>query len=641
MRIILASESERRRELIKKISDDVVVIPSNFNEKEVRETDPVKFAVRAATLKAEEVGRRFPDDIVIGADTVVALNDEIIGKPADREDARKTLMKLSGSRHRVITGIAIFKASENKLSTGFQITKIDFKKLSPEDIDEYLALDEYRDKAGSYAVQENGDRFVQEINGSYNNVVGLPVKRLRKLLDDFLAPEFTADIYDIALPKNWGVTRHNNMIVFVPDSLPGDRVKLQITGRKKNFSYGRVLETIRPSAHRVEPECPHFGICGGCAFQNLEYSKQVELKESFLLKSLEKLGGVKTESVKKEEIVTSPDIFYYRNKMEFAFGNTSGGVELGLRERFSPVRKRGQQGMAALSQCLIFSRQVEKIFPIVRDFAASTGLEAYNTYTGKGFFRHLVLREGKNTGDIMAIIVTRSSETPEMVRLLEDLTREVPSMKSLWWFKNDRPSDVVTCEKGNLLYGTEYLREKIGEMSFRVYPSSFFQPNTRGAELLYGWIKSKAESLEAKNILGLYCGSGAIEMTLSPIAERVCGIDNEHSNIKSAIENCRDNNIQNCLFYHDTVEKALKKQVFEKTDIVVIDPPRAGLTRKATEQIISVSARHIIYVSCNPATFARDIKYFKENGYLLRTIACFDLFPHTTHMESVGLLEKK
>lgn len=640
MEIILASKSERRRELIKKISEDITIVPAAIDEKGIKEDDPVKFAVRAAAMKAQDVGSRNPSAVVIGADTVVALKNTIIGKPQNYEDAKETLLNLSGTQHRVITGIAIYKDDEKKLITGFQITTVLFKKLSLEDITEYLALGEYMDKAGSYAIQNTEDRFVAEIKGSYNNVVGLPVKKLRKLLDRFLAPEITADIYDIAFPKNWGVAKKDNLVVFVPDALPGDTVKFKIMGEKKNFSYGKISEIINPSKDRQKAKCPHFGICGGCAFQNLEYSKQIELKESYLLKTLEKLGKIKTSNIKKNSIIPSPDIFFYRNKMEFAFGTSNDKRVLGLRERGSPLKTQ-QQSIVSLQECPIFSKKVQDIFPVVIDFATKTGLDAYNPYNRQGFFRHLVLREGKNTGQIMAMLVTKSTETPNMINLLEQFSHNVEGLQSLWWIKNDRISDVVTFEKQNLLYGTEYIEEAIEGIKFRIHPSSFFQPNTRGAGLLYNRIKEAIKELEAKKVLGLYCGSGAIELSIASSADMVAGIDSEYSNIKNAGENCKENNIQNCRFYHGTVEKVLSQKSFEDLDIVIIDPPRAGLSGKALKEILKLSAPNIIYVSCNPATLARDLKDLTENGYSVKQIFAYDLFPHTTHLESMCILGKK
>jgi len=640
MAIILASKSPRRQELLKKIVDDFVVSPSGVDESTIRESDPVRFAVKAAILKAKDVARKRPSDIVIGADTIVAVGNTIIGKPKDEDDARRILSTLSGTEHRVITGLAIYREEDNKLLTACEISYVKFKELSPEEIEEEIKRGDYIDKAGAYAIQSVGDRFVEELKGDYDNVVGLPVKKLKVLLKLFKSPDCEVDIVDMAFPKNWAVGRSGGMVIFVPDAVYGDRVKIVLTERKKNFAYGKVLKVVKPSPYRVEPLCRHFGRCGGCVLQNLLYERQLELKERHLLNTISKIAGAEVlKDVKVFPIIPSPDVFHYRNKMEFAFGGEDGSAFLGLRERTSPSGGYFKHTIP-LSECPIFSDVVKDIFPVFIEFVQKTGLGVYDPYTGKGFFRHLVLREGKNTGELMALLITKSGEVPDMTGLMDRLPVNV---RALWWIENNRISDVVSFEKKHNLYGNSFIEEKMGNFRFRISPQSFFQPNTRAAEVLYEKIKEELVAAEVEHLLGLYCGSGVMEIFLSSAVKEVAGIDIEAANISVAEENCRINGIKNCRFFQCAVEDIFKRygDIIRKADAVIVDPPRPGLSNKALKNITGLGSKMVVYVSCNVSAFARDIAGLGKAGYQLKKLYCIDFFPHTAHLEGMGIFVGK
>lgn len=635
MGMILASKSARREELLKKITDKFTIVPSDVDETTIEERDPLRFAVEAALKKAKDIGDRYPDDVVIGADTVVSLEGAIIGKPKDAEDARRILGLLSGTKHRVITGVAVYRGTDKKLFTGYEISYVKFKKLSVANIEEVISEDDYMDKAGAYAIQSIGDRFVEEVKGDYDNVVGLPVRRLREVLNMFYAPEYEVEIEDIALPKNWGVGRSEGMVVFVPEAVYGDRVKVVLTEKKKRFAYGKISEVIKPSPYRTEPECGFFGACGGCALQSLEYQQQLILKERYLTNTIQKIAGKDAlGGVMYEPIVPSPDIFYYRNKMEFAFGKEDGKTVIGLRERFSPDKSR-KKNTVALTGCKIFSKIAEDILPVFAEFADKTGRDVYNPYTNEGFFRHLVIREGKNTGEVMILLITRSGEPPDLTKLADVLPDNV---KSFWWVENDRISDVVSFERKHHLFGNTFITEQMEGLKFRISPQSFFQPNTKAAELLYNSIKKEITKAGVEHLLGLYCGSGVMEIFLASAAQDVAGVDIEPFNIFSAEENCKANKIQNCRFYQCPAEDIKRHRgIVQNPDAIIVDPPRAGLSRKALTKITSIGSKRIIYVSCNVSAFVRDTVELQTMGYRLEKLRPFDFFPHTTHLETLGV----
>lgn len=637
--IILASRSPRRQELLKKIVSRFRVVPSEVDEERFREPDPVRFALQAAKAKARDVAEKFPSALVVGADTLVCLGKEILGKPKGRFEASEMLKKLSGQRHRVITAVALFKKDENRLLADCEISYVCFKPLSKEEIEGYLDTPEFADKAGGYAIQEVGDAFVEKLEGDYDNVVGLPVKRVKGLLAEFLSPEHAVTITDIAFPNDWGVATIDKMVTFVPGTIVGDQVTIRVARKKKKHFFGRMISFNSPSPYRVEPECPHFGECGGCAFQNLAYSKQLELKANYLLRTLRTIGKMETAGLEKEPTIPSPDIYFYRNKMEFAFGGEGRRVFLGLRRRTSPLEK-SERSAVELKKCPIFSPAAEEIFPLVTGFARETGLPAYDPARREGYFRNLVLREGKTSADIMAVLVTKSGRRPEVRWLAEMLERQVSRLKSFWWVETDRVSDVVDFTTKKQISGQEFIEETLGGFRFRIYPESFFQPNPKAAEILYTKIAAEAKARGSRKVLGLYCGPGSIEIFLSRTSEEVVGVDSEPMNIATARENCRTNGIRNCRFIEGRVERALKEGDFRGFDLLVLDPPRAGISNKGLKHIMALNIPAVIYVSCNPAAFARDLNLFIQQGYKLQKLSSFDFFPHTPHLESLAVIAK-
>jgi 23S rRNA (uracil1939-C5)-methyltransferase len=631
MDIILASQSPRRREFR--------VLPSGLDEEKFREKDPLRFALRAAEAKAREAAERNPASLVIAADTVVNVGEEVLGKPQDRAQAEEMLRRLSGQRHRVITAVALYKKDQDVLLTGYEISYVTFKRLSDRDIEGYLASSEYLDKAGSYAVQEIGDAFVERLEGDYENVVGFPVARVKKLLHDFQSAGDVVSIIDAALPHDWGVGKSGGLVTFVPGAVVGDRVRVVVSKAKKRLRYGKIVCFEERSPFRVEPKCPHFGVCGGCSFQNLAYAKQLEIKESYLLRTLQKIGRLSVDEVEREPISASPCEYYYRGKMEYAFGGENGSLFLGLRERASPL-ERYKKRTTALRTCPIFSRTVDCLFPVLLDFAGRTGWDAYDPIARTGYFRNLVLREGKNTGEILAVLVTKAGKTPDLEEAFRKLEKGVPQVRSFWWAENERVSDLVDYAGKTHIAGAPFIEELLGGLRFRIYPETFFQPNPRGAEALYGRIIVEAGTLGARKVLGLYCGSGSIELSVSRGAGEVVGIDSESTNIAAARENAVINDIRNCRFIQGRVEGVLKEESFAGYDLLVLDPPRAGISPKALKRIAGLNIPNIIYVSCNPAAFARDLSLLGENGYRLRKLGCYDFFPHTPHLESLGILAK-
>jgi 23S rRNA (uracil1939-C5)-methyltransferase len=638
MDIVLASASPRRRELMARIVPEFRVFPVDVDEAAIEEKDPLRFAIAAAVLKAKTAAEAFPEAVVIGADTVVALGLRILGKPSDRESARVMLRALSGRRHRVITGLAFYRKAEDRLLAGYDLTYVTFRELSDEMIESYLDQNTFLDKAGAYAVQEIGDAFVARLKGDYDNVVGFPVEKVRRLLDRFRAPAFSVEIDDMAFPESDGVASFDGRRLLVPGAVPGETTRVQVVGEQGAARVTEVIRVDAPSPRRAAARCRHFGACGGCLFQHIDYRTQLELKERHLRRILGEAGlGDAAEGVRS--ITPSPDLYAYRNKMEFAFGEKFGELALGLREKVT-ARRQTYRRTLPLEECPIFGPAVERVFPVFVEFARKNNLEGFEPATRGGHLRHLVLRQGKRTGELMAILVTADIGDIDLAALAGRVAAAAPELRSFIHVTNSRGSDLVEFERTQLVAGIPFIEERLSGLSFRIYPPSFFQTNTAGAELLYGRIGGEVPLSKESRVLGLYCGSGAIELSLARTVGRVTGIDSVPANIANAVENALVNGIENAAFIPGTVEALLDDPHREPADVVIVDPPRVGLTGRALAQVVRVGAATVVYVSCNPASLVRDLHGLLGAGYRTVSLSPFDLFPHTPHLETLAVLEK-
>lgn len=636
MEIVLASNSPRRRELMKKVVPDFTVFPVGIDETSVEEEDPVRFAVQAAVLKARAAAERHPAALIVAADTVVAAGSRILGKPDDRDEASRMLHLLSGREHRVITGVALFRQSENRLLTGWELTHVTFRQLSSELIDSYLDRMDFMDKAGSYAIQDVGGEFVESIRGDYDNVVGFPTGKIRRLIHLFERPTLLLKADRPAFPAAGARAAESGRRYYLCPAVAGDTVRVQVIRERRRIVETETIEIVEPSPDRVTPRCPHFGQCGGCLFQDLSYPRQLDLKTNHLRRELEKSGlkGLSPEII--EPVIASPAIFEYRNKMEFAFGGQGRTLRLGLRERAGRIPFRRTVG---LKTCPIFGQTFEKVAPLILDFARDGRLEVHDPETGEGTLRHLVIREGKTTGQVMVILVTAEEDIAGLTEAALSLKKALPALAGFYQLVTRRQADVVTFEKTKLVFGLPYIEEKLERLTFRIRPPTFFQTNTLAAERLYGRIRDRIAAEKGARVLGLYCGAGVLETFVSSSAAAVTGVDSLPENIASACENAAINGIDRAAFIAGRVEK-VPAELSGSFDFVIVDPPRAGLSPKALNQVLKLGVSELIYVSCNPASLGRDLAAATTAGYRIMSIMPFDFFPHTPHLETLVFLEK-
>jgi len=430
-----------------------------------------------------------------------------------------------------------------------------------------------------------------------------------------------------------GVARIDGFVVFVRGGVRGDLVRARIGKVKRGFAEGRVTQVLEPSADRVEAPCRHFGVCGGCRFQDLAYEVQLVEKERQVRDALVRIGRIPDPPL--EPIVPAASIFGYRNKLEYSFATGEEGVELGFH------RAGRWDEVVGIEECLLTTDLGNAIRLAVRDWAREERIEAYDQATGEGYLRHLVVREGRNSGQVLVVLVTAPGERFETGYLV-DVLRRFAEVRSIHWAVNDTPA-----EQTNLptlrLWGEDFMEEELLGLRVRIRPSAFLQTNTEMAERLYELASELAELDGSENLYDLYCGTGTIGLLLARHVQHVWGLEISEEAVACAIENAELNGIENASFFAGNVGQTVEelRERAGEPDVVVVDPPRAGLAGKALRRTGALGAERIVYVSCNPTTLASDLQVLRdEHGYELVRCRPVDMFPHTPHVESVSLLRR-
>jgi 23S rRNA (uracil1939-C5)-methyltransferase len=430
-----------------------------------------------------------------------------------------------------------------------------------------------------------------------------------------------------------GVGRHEGFVVFVRGGLPGDTVVARITKVKRGFAEGFVSQVVDAGSSRVEAPCAHFGTCGGCRFQNLDYGVQLAEKERQVRDALVRIGRIQDPPL--EPIVPALSQYGYRNKLEYSFASGEDGVELGFH------RAGRWDEVVGIDECLLTTDLGNAIRTSVRDWAREERLDAYDQATGEGYLRHLVVREGRNTSQALVVLVTAPGERFETGYFV-DVLRRFPEVRSIHWAINDTPAEQTNLPTA-LLWGHDAIEEEILGLRFRVRPSAFLQTNTEMAAVLYALARDAAALTGHENVFDLYCGTGTIGLALAAEAAFVWGLEISEEAVACAIENAELNGIENARFFAGNVGQTLEelREQAGPPDVVVVDPPRAGLAGKALRRTGALQAERIVYVSCNPTTLASDVQVLRdEYGYELRSCRPVDMFPHTPHVESVASLAR-
>jgi len=430
-----------------------------------------------------------------------------------------------------------------------------------------------------------------------------------------------------------GVARLNGFVVFVRRGLPGDTVRAEVTKVKRGYAEALATEVLVPGPNHVEPSCAHFPACGGCRFQDLDYEAQIAAKHDQVRDALVRIGRIDDPPL--EPIVPAESIFGYRNKLEYSFTDTARGAALGFH------RAGRWDEVLEVERCWLTTDLGNAIRDAVREWAQEEGLPAFDQASQTGYLRHLVVREGRNTGQALVQLVTAPGDLQGADRLVDAL-RAFPEVRSIHWAVNDRPAEVTNLPT-NLLWGEEAIEEELLGLRFRVRPNAFLQTNTAMAERLYELAIELAGLTGTETVYDLYCGIGSIGLAMAGRALTVWGVEVSEESVACAIENAGLNGITNAAFFAGEVGDALGDLAERagKPDVAVVDPPRAGLSGKALRRLARLEAPRIVYVSCNPTTLAANVKELaSEWGYRLERVRPVDMFPHTPHIESVALLTR-
>ena len=445
----------------------------------------------------------------------------------------------------------------------------------------------------------------------------------------------TLEIQDVNFP-NKAYGEFEGERVTVRDTVPGQKVQAQVFKKKPNLVEAKLLEVVeRSPLERTEGMCSHYEFCGGCTYQTMKHEAELELKERQVKRLLE---NANIEIGSWEGIVPAPSETGYRNKCEFSFGDEEkdGALALGMRKRMSYYE------VVTLKDCNIIDQDYLKIIEGTLAFMQERNVPFYHKARHDGCLRHLVVRKGAATGEILVNLVT-SSEINFSVEEFRDMLLSLElegKFCGILHSVNDGLADTVQSDEMHLLYGRDYFMEKLFDLEFKVSVYSFFQTNTAGAEKLYSIVKEFAGDVENKMVFDLYCGTGTIGQIMAEAgSKKVVGIELIEEAVVAANENAKRNGLENCTFIAGDVLKMVD-ELEDKPDLIIVDPPRDGIHPKAIGKIIDFGAPEIVYVSCKPTSLARDLEIFQQEGYRVEKVKLMDMFPRTVHVETVALLKK-
>ncbi len=457
---------------------------------------------------------------------------------------------------------------------------------------------------------------------------------------------YDVEIIDIAAEGN-ALARVDNRVVFVPKLIPGDIVDIQVVKKRSNYWLGRVLEFKRLSPLRTEPVCEHFGICGGCKWQHLPYSYQLQYKQKQVIDTLERIGHIEIHAI--NPIIPSDDVYYYRNKLEFTFSNNrwlpkeliqgdafiqEPGVGFHIEGLFDKVLD--------LNLCHLQPEPSNQLRLALKQYLIDHQIPFYDLRKKEGLVRNLIVRN-TNRQQWMAIIIFGRDDEQARKHIFDDLKHKFPEIHSWVYAINTKLNDSVNDLDFHVYDGMPYIYEEMEGIQFRIGPKSFFQTNSKQAYKLYAAVREMAEIDQKAVVYDLYTGTGTIALFVARNAAKVIGIEYIDEAIHDARENARINHINNAIFYSGDVKEILNDAFIKKhgkPDILITDPPRNGMHESVVKTILKVEPRRIVYVSCNPATQARDLQILSEK-YMVEKVQPVDMFPHTHHVENIALLVKK
>lgn len=433
--------------------------------------------------------------------------------------------------------------------------------------------------------------------------------------------------------EGFGLARYEGYVLFIPGVIAGEEAEVLVVKAGKRFGYGKLLRLLAPSPYRVEPACALFPRCGGCAFWHLSYEEELRLKEKKVQDCLARLGGL---SMKVSSILGAKKQGAYRNKAQFPIRNVKGKPQGGF---YAP----GSHGVVSGAPCAIQPAIFNEILNWTLSFMEQEKISAYEEQGYSGLVRHLYLRRGVETGEILACLVVNAKEFPKKERFAKELAKAYPMVKTVCINYNDRNTNVVLGKRTETILGKGYIEDLLLGKRYRISPHSFYQVNHTQTEVLYQKVLEEAALSGEERVLDLYCGIGTIGLSLVDACKELIGVELIPQAVENAKENAALNGVENASFFCADASEAAAKFAKEgkKFDLIIVDPPRKGCDRETLDAICKMAPQKLIYVSCNPATLARDLKILEEQGFETVNVTPVDLFPRTHHVESVARLARK
>lgn len=425
----------------------------------------------------------------------------------------------------------------------------------------------------------------------------------------------------------------DGIAVFVPLSAIGDELEVRILKVKKTYAFGKIEKIIIPSETRIEPDCPYFSKCGGCVWRHISYDEECNIKQQKVIDAVERIGGINTHF---KPIISCENTLRYRNKAQFPIGKDREENTLMGFYAFHSHR------IIDCNDCILQPEIFTKVMNITRKFIAKTNADIYDEATGKGRLRHLYIRMGEVTQELMVCYVVNGNGLKQEDVLVKMLREELPTLKTVIINSNREKTNVILGNKNRTVYGNGYITDELCGLKFKISPFSFWQVNRRQAEKLYSKAKEYANLKSDEILLDLYCGTGTIGLTMAKNCKTLVGVEIVEDAIRDAEENAKLNSISNARFICSDAPKAAEKLKNEglKPDVIILDPPRKGCGEELVNTISEMSPKRVVYVSCDPATLARDLKYFADKNYITKEVTPCDMFSRTAHVESVCLIER-
>lgn len=448
--------------------------------------------------------------------------------------------------------------------------------------------------------------------------------------DDFV----TLTIEDMGVDGE-GIGHVNGCTLFVKDALIGDVITAKVMKMKKNYGYARMMEILTPSPDRVEPKCAYHKQCGGCQIQALSYEKQLEYKKKKVLNNLTRIGGL--NNLPEFDLIGMEEPYCYRNKAQFPFGTDKSG------EVVTGFYAGRTHSIISNTKCYLGVEENEQILEIVLAHLKRYNIPAYDELTGKGLLRHVLIRKGFTTGELMVCFILNGTRMPGMQELVEELIK-IPGMTSITINVNTKQTNVIMGTEMRSVWGQDYITDYIGNVKYQISPLSFFQVNPIQTRNLYERALEYADVDGGETVWDLYCGIGTISLFLAQRAKQVYGVEIIPQAIEDAKRNAAINGFTNAEFYVGKAEEVLPKKYREEgvsADVIVVDPPRKGCDEALLQTMVQMKPKRIVYVSCDSATLARDLKYLVSEGYEVMKGTVVDQFPHTVHTECVIKLQRK